>query len=981
LKKYKFYPALLIFIIIFSGIFASGSGNNIRLNSIGFAPDSVKIASVAVKCTVFNVISSKDNHIVFTGAAEGPMHSTDTAEEIYLFDFSKFTLPGEYYIYAKQAGKSCNFRIDRNVYDFAFYTVTRGMYLWRCGIGVSTVHNGQLFSTKPCHTQDAYLDFAGGKDIKDATGGWHDAGDYGKYTVNGAFSAGLMLKAWEHFGNNIKRIRLNLPESGGNFPDMLAEVKWETDWLLKMQADDGSVYHKVSTQGFPGEVMPQDDRLQRFFAPWSSAATADFTAVIAETAQNLKMYDSAVSQRYLAAAEKSYLFLEQHPENHNANQINFNTGAYETADDDDRLWASAELWNATGKEKYLKDFEKRAAQYKNKIDADWDWGNVKNLGMITYYFSKNSGKEEALVNDIKNDIIKCADGIVLSAKNNAYARPLGNLYYWGCNGTVARQSLVLQCANMISPDKKYTAACDDIISHLFGRNYYGRSYVTGLGYKPPVHIHDRRSMSDNIEPPWPGYLAGGGHNATEWMDDQDSFTTNEIAINWNSSLIYALAAVLNDGPDFVTTMAVLTNTPVITTPAVVPGLIYDGDTTGYRLTDVSADKDATNVVEAKGGITGKALRISFKKSKAEQSKFLVFKDPVKTGDYNYIEFDIKTLSAKINGLYFGTNRFASFEKLVNINDYIQGGISKQWEKARLPLAEMISYGDKSFGELIWIAVCEKDTEIVIDNIKLINYTPPTPTISPSFTASPDVTATPTGTAASTSSNTPVVTSTPTYTNTQTHTTSPTITITVTGTPETGTKIIIENSSNNENHNMLGGMWYTYDDSNDGGNSEIWPKPQSNFEKSQESFDRNGKAITIKGKVTAVFQWGYLGMGTQFDIKGKTMDLNGCMGLRFFYKGDGKTYRVKLVSTDGGFARGTSDNQYGAEFTTDSGWQLFEMKFSSFTQEPYWGSKVLQQNALSAVRDIQWQTKGQPYDSIELTIDRVEIFGCGQQSDK
>jgi len=130
---------------------------------------------------------------------------------------------------------------------------------------------------------------------------------------------------------------------------------------------------------------------------------------------------------------------------------------------------------------------------------------------------------------------------VIKGKKDAYGRPFGGRYYWGCNGTVARQTITLQVANRISPKPDYINTALDAIAHLFGRNYYGRSFVTGLGYKPPMNPHDRRSGADNIKDPWPGYIVGGGESATGWKDEQGSYSTNEIAINWQAALVYALA--------------------------------------------------------------------------------------------------------------------------------------------------------------------------------------------------------------------------------------------------------------------------------------------------------------------------------------------------------------------------------------------------------------------------------------------------------
>ena len=94
---------------------------------------------------------------------------------------------------------------------------------------------------------------------------------------------------------------------------------------------------------------------------------------------------------------------------------------------------------------------------------------------------------------------------------------------------------------------RYRETCLDALNHLFGRNYYGRSFVTGVGFEPPQQPHDRRSGSNPITEAWPGYLVGGAHpKATDWQDVQGDFRTNEIAINWNAALVYALAAWLQD---------------------------------------------------------------------------------------------------------------------------------------------------------------------------------------------------------------------------------------------------------------------------------------------------------------------------------------------------------------------------------------------------------------------------------------------------
>ena len=158
-------------------------------------------------------------------------------------------------------------------------------------------------------------------------------------------------------------------------------------------------------------------------------------------------------------------------------------------------------------------------------------------------FSDRPGRDEAVIARVRQNLISVADGIVKTRDAHGYARPLGTKYYWGCNGAVARQSLVLFAANRTAPKRQYTDAALDALNHLLGRNVYGRSFVTGLGHNPPLHPHDRRSAGDAVDAPWPGYLVGGPHpRATDWKDEQADYRTNEIAINWNGALIYATAA-------------------------------------------------------------------------------------------------------------------------------------------------------------------------------------------------------------------------------------------------------------------------------------------------------------------------------------------------------------------------------------------------------------------------------------------------------
>jgi endoglucanase len=264
-------------------------GAAVRLNTVGYLPRHEKRATLSAPCGEFKVVRVSDGTTVLRGKSAGPAREADTGEDLCVADFSALREPGLYRLEAG-AARAAHFRVGRDVYQSAFKTAVRAMYLWRCGSAVRLKHEGVTYAHAACHTEDARLDFVG------SPGGWHDAGDYNKYVVNAGVTVGLLLRTWEEFGARVRRVDLNLPEGRNKLPAYLAEVKWELDWLLKMQAADGSVYHKVSTRDFGPAVVPEDEKTERFVAPWSSAATADFVAMTASAAHAFKPFDAALPE-------------------------------------------------------------------------------------------------------------------------------------------------------------------------------------------------------------------------------------------------------------------------------------------------------------------------------------------------------------------------------------------------------------------------------------------------------------------------------------------------------------------------------------------------------------------------------------------------------------------------------------------------------------------------------------------------------------
>jgi hypothetical protein len=105
-------------------------------------------------------------------------------------------------------------------------------------------------------------------------------------------------------------------------------------------------------------------------------------------------------------------------------------------------------------------------------------------------------------------------------------------------------------------NQAYLDAALGNLDYLLGRNATGYSFVTGIGTHATLHPHHRPSIADGIVPPVPGLLAGGPNPGrqdhqtylylepeTAYLDQDQAYASNEIAINWNAPLVYLAGAV------------------------------------------------------------------------------------------------------------------------------------------------------------------------------------------------------------------------------------------------------------------------------------------------------------------------------------------------------------------------------------------------------------------------------------------------------
>lgn len=524
----------------------------IKVNTVGYLVGRAKRATLPAVdgSSTFAVVSSDTDEVMFEGPLAEPTENVDTDDTTQVADFSSFDVEGEYVLRVDGLKESPPFRIGPDVLDESLRVTMLGLYGQRCGVAVEFEYDGYTFSHAACHQHDALRE---GTEV-DGVGGWHDAGDYGKYTVNAAFALAFILKAWEDFGPTLAGVE-HIPNHEGALPPWLDEAKFQLDQILKMQLPDGSAAHMIGPAQFPGMIPPEQDGTPRSFTGIGTAATADLAAIAAMASRVFRPFDAEYADKCLAAAQLAQSFLDVNVDSILPDFSKFTHQAYRTQDSDDRFWAQVELWRTTGDPALLAAVE---ASLRGSVGINFDWSNVDNLGMFSYVQATSDARDPEKLAEVQRLIVASADQLVAGAARHAYGRGIDQMYYWGSNGVVARSTLNLFVANSIQPDAKYLDAAIQQIDFLLGRNVFGRSFVTGLGFLPAMHPHHRQSQGDSIQVPWPGLLVGGPNAGNDddpvkaaaaadlssgrvWFDDSGSYGTNEIAINWNSALAYGLA--------------------------------------------------------------------------------------------------------------------------------------------------------------------------------------------------------------------------------------------------------------------------------------------------------------------------------------------------------------------------------------------------------------------------------------------------------
>jgi endoglucanase len=531
----------------------------VYFNQLGFQPTRTKIATIVSSSeTIFRIHDDVTGKVAFKGNLTPPVKDEASGDTVRLADFSALRTSG---VYRFEIGNalSAPFPIRDDVYANALYLTMRSYYGQRCGCAVDL---GGGYRHAACHLDGAYHVSSGKTGKLASHGGWHDAGDYGRYVVNSGITCGTLLWAWEMYPDALRTLKLDIPESGKGTPDHLAEIRWNLEWMLTLQDIDGGVFHKQTSEHFCGFIMPEDDHLTSYVigtgsTPYkSTCATADLAAVMAIASRCYRPFDANFAELCLKASRAAWTWAKANPDVEFTNPAGVSTGGYGDRDCSDEIeWASAELWHTTGEEQYEKAFLQALAKGL-RIDAP-GWGGVMPMACWTYLMSERGGSVEAKQR-IREATLRAADDLVLRSKANGYGNTMSlRDYNWGSNSVAANQSLLLFVAHRIARKSDHVDCALSNLDYLVGRNCLGVSWVTQLGIRPFMHPHHRPSAADKIEKPWPGLLSGGPNSGRSdsvakelpqlppmrmWADDERAYSLNEIAINWNAPLVFLLAA-------------------------------------------------------------------------------------------------------------------------------------------------------------------------------------------------------------------------------------------------------------------------------------------------------------------------------------------------------------------------------------------------------------------------------------------------------
>jgi len=554
---------LPLLLLTASASFAQAPGTlepRIHVDQFGYLPAAQKVAVISSPQTGYNapnpftpgatyrVKRCYDHATVFEGPASawngGAVHD-QSGDKVWWFDFSALQVNGNYYLYdSVQNRRSYPFDITDCVYEQPLKQALRALYYQRCGAPKSqpyaeaiwtdntACHRGNLQDEACYNVQNPVASTA-----KDLHGGWHDAGDYNKYVT---FTYGpvldLLLAYEQHpafWGDDN-----GIPESGNGIPDLLDEVKYEMDWLLRMQQSNGSVLCVVGVKNFASASPPSADHAQRFYGPATTAATVSAAAEFALAARQFQGIPALVAYATTlqSAAENAWTWASANPNVTFYNSGVVAAGENQTSDyerDMRKLAASCFLYALTGNATYRTYFNNN---YQSAHLLQWSYAYPfePHTQDALLFYTKMPGATAAVKTNILNTYTSSlqtgnTDNLpsFLNAQDAYRAYLSSNNYTWGSNETKAHQANMFFNMNHYGLNSanaaNYQRAGTGFAHYLHGVNPTGYCYLSNMGafgaeFSIPTLYHawfDDGTVWDEMNlstyGPAPGFLPGGAN--------------------------------------------------------------------------------------------------------------------------------------------------------------------------------------------------------------------------------------------------------------------------------------------------------------------------------------------------------------------------------------------------------------------------------------------------------------------------------------
>jgi len=576
------------------------TGPRVRVNQVGYLPDGPKGATLVTDATtpVPWELRDADGAVVADGDATPSGPDASSRLTVQTIDFSDVTATGAGFTLVADGETSRPFDIDADLYEQLRYDTLDYFYLARSGIEIDGAIGGEAYARPAGHVGvapnqgDTDVPCIGPRDYYDGwtcdyrldvSGGWYDAGDHGKYVVNGGIAVAQLLGTYERSQHAASATAgaladgtLAIPEHGDDVPDVLDEARWELEWMLKMVAPSGEyagmVHHKVHDEGWTGlPLLPSDDAQPRSLARPSTAATLNVAAVAAQGSRLFREYDPEFADALLAAARSTYAAAVAHPAVYAPDAAGADGGgAYSDADvRDEFYWAAAELFLTTGEDAYEQAVLDSPLHTADVFTPDgFGWGSTAAVGRLDLATVPNHLPG---LDDVKASVVAGADGYVASQADQPWGSvysPAGQ-YVWGSSSQVANNLVVVGTAFDLTGDETYRTSVLEGVDYLLGRNALNQSYVTGWGEVASHQQHNRwwaHELDPSLPSPPVGSLAGGPNSQTGtwdpttqaafpagcapsacYIDEIGAWSTNEVAVNWQSAISWVASFLADAG--------------------------------------------------------------------------------------------------------------------------------------------------------------------------------------------------------------------------------------------------------------------------------------------------------------------------------------------------------------------------------------------------------------------------------------------------